>query len=321
MVWGLPPAIGFLYLRQIAAAINFSQFGLVNIFISLILVVPTNYLLMFGYLGFPALGLAGLGWGNTLIFWINFLASVSVIYFHPKSRDYRLFQHLLQFDKKLFLQIFLAGWPTGIQTGIEQGLYMITAILVGSIDTDSLAGHEIAIQTAEFFLTIPVAISHATTARIGLRLGENNIIGAMRAFVVNLTFGILFAVVVAIGFDCFTLDIVSIYLDINDPDNAAAIGWSTSFLFLAGISQIFYSIQFITIGALIGLQDTLIPMLITLISFWGLGLGGGYLMAINWGWGGIGFWYGLILAPAVSGIIFIVRFYKKSVEQFSQIQI
>lgn len=88
-----------------------------------------------------------------------------------------------------------------------------------------------------------------------------------------------------------------------------AISRATFFLKLAGFYQIFYSIQAIGVGALLGLQDTRVPRLINILSFWGVGLGGGYLMAITLGWGGIGFWYGLILAQAISGIILMVRFY------------
>ena len=95
----------------------------------------------------------------------------------------------------------------------------------------------------------------------------------------------------------------------NNPDNAVAIIRATSFLKLGGVSIIFYSLRFIGLGALLGLQDTRVPMLINILIFWGVGMGGGYLMAITLGWGGIGLWYGITLAPAISGIILMVRFY------------
>lgn len=61
LVWGLPAVVGFLYLKYIAAAINFPQFGMVILVVSILLNVPVNYVLMFGSLGFPALGLTGIG--------------------------------------------------------------------------------------------------------------------------------------------------------------------------------------------------------------------------------------------------------------------
>lgn len=309
LVWGLPAAVGFLYLKYIAAAINFPQFGTVIIVVSMLLNVPVNYVLMFGFLGFPALGLTGIGWGTSLVYWVSFLASVSMIYFHPKSRDFQLFRYLHQFDKEVFFKIFMTGWPMGFQLGIELGLFTVTAMLMGRLGTANLAAHEIAIQASELFLAIPMAFSSTTTTRVGQMTGEKNTEGTLRAAFVNLAFGVLFACVVALGFELFASRIAAIYLDINNPDNAVAISQATLFLKLAGIYQIFYSIQEIVIGASLGLQDTRGPLLINILSLWGVGLGGGYLMAITLEWGGIGLWYGLILGPAISSIFLMVRFY------------
>lgn len=110
----LPAEVGFFYLKQIATAINFSQFATVIMVVSLLLNVPANYVLMFGYLGFPALGLAGIGWATNLILWMSFLASFIMIYFHPKTRPYKLFSYLDQFDKEIFFKIFQTGVPTRV---------------------------------------------------------------------------------------------------------------------------------------------------------------------------------------------------------------
>jgi MATE family multidrug resistance protein len=304
-----------------AAAINFPQFGIVIIITSLLLNVPANYVLMFGYLGFPALGLAGIGWGSTLVYWVSFLASAMVFYFHPKSRDYKLFRHLNKFELKLSIKIFHTGWPMGIQLGMQLGLFMVTAWLMGSLGTSTLAGHEIAIQTSDLFLTIPVGVSSAATTRVGQMMGEKNPLGSTRAVFVNIAFYVMFASVVALGFELFSQRIAGIYLDINNPDNAVAISQAISFLKLAGIYQLSCGIQIIGVGALLGLQDTRIPMLINILIFWGIGLGGGYLMTMILGWGGIGYWYGLILATAISGTILIVRFYLVNFNKISNSEV
>lgn len=103
--------------------------------------------------------------------------------------------------------------------------------------------------------------------------------------------------------------IAGIYLNINNPENIEAINTATSFLALSGLFQIFYSIQMITVGALIGLQDTFVPVLMNLVV-WVLGLAGSYFMAIILGWGGIGIWLGMVLSPLLSGVILMVRFYQ-----------
>jgi multidrug resistance protein, MATE family len=312
LVWGLPAMLGFLYLKQIAAAINFPQFGMVIIVVSLLLNIPVNYVLMFGYLGFPALGLAGISWGTMLVYWVSFLASVMLIYFHPNSRDYKLFRYLNEFDGEIFGKIFQIGWPTGIQLAIEMGLFTITAMLMGKLGTSSLAAHEIALQASSIFSAISMAISYAVTARVGQMMGEKNPKGVMRATFVNLSLSALFAFVVATGFELFSQSIATLYLDINNPDNAVAITQAINFLKLVAVYQVFSSIKGVTVGALLGLQDTRVPMIINTSSFWGVGLGGGYLMGIILGWGGTGLWYGLILAPAISSLILVGRFYLRA---------
>lgn len=198
----------------------------------------------------------------------------------------------------------------GFQSVMEVGLFTVTAMLMGKLGTASLAAHEIAIQGSNIFLAIPAAISFATTARVGQMMGEKNTGATLLAAFVNLALSVLFAFVVALGFELFALPIAAIYLDINNPDNSVVISQATFFLKLAGVYQIFYSIQFICVGANLGLQDTYVPMLINILSFWGVGLGGGYLMGITFGWGGTGLWYGLILAPAISSIFLMVWFYR-----------
>ena len=91
-------------------------------------------------------------------------------------------------------------------------------------------------------------------------------------------------------------------ISVNNPENLEAVKTATNFLILAGLFQIFYSIQVITVGALIGLQDTFVPVLMSLM-IWSLGLVGSYVMGIILWWQGIGIWLGMILSPLLSSVI------------------
>ncbi|MEA5527786.1 MATE family efflux transporter [Nodularia spumigena] len=309
IVWGFPAALGILILRGIASAVNVPRLITVTMLAGLILNAAADYMLMFGKFGLPQLGLAGIGWANTLVFWLSFTVGVILLIFYPKVRDYQLFRYLHQFDKQTFIKIFQTGWPMGLQWGAETALLNVTAWLAGYLGTVTLAAHEIAFQTAEMAMVIPLGIGNVAVTRVGQTMGEKNPLGARRAALIGITIGGIYASAMAVIFWLFPYQIAGIYLDINNPENIEAVKTAITFLALAGLFQIFYSIQMITVGALVGLQDTLVPVLMNLIV-WGLGLAGSYFMAIILGWGGIGIWLAMVLSPLLSGVILMVRFYQ-----------
>nr|ABI75103.1 sodium-driven multidrug and toxic compound extrusion protein [Cylindrospermopsis raciborskii T3] len=310
IVWGFPAAVGILILRGIASAVNVPQLVTVTMLVGLVLNAPANYVLMFGKFGLPELGLAGIGWASTLVFWISFLVGVVLLIFSPKVRDYKLFRYLHQFDRQTVVEIFQTGWPMGFLLGVESVVLSLTAWLTGYLGTVTLAAHEIAIQTAELAIVIPLGIGNVAVTRVGQTIGEKNPLGARRAALIGIMIGGIYASLVAVIFWLFPYQIAGLYLKINDPESMEAVKTATNFLFLAGLFQFFHSVQIIVVGVLIGLQDTFIPLLMNLVG-WGLGLAVSYYMGIILCWGGMGIWLGLVLSPLLSGLILMVRFYQE----------
>nr|AYN62288.1 SxtM3 [Heteroscytonema crispum UCFS10] len=310
IVWGFPAALGIKILRGIASAVNVPRLITVTMVVGLILNAPANYVLMFGKFGLPQLGLAGIGWASTLVFWVTFIVGVILLIFSPKVRDYQLLGYLHQFDKQTFVKVFQTGWPMAFLLGAESVVLNVTAWLAGYLGTVTLAAHEIAFQTAAIAIVIPLGIGNVAVTRVGQTMGEKNPLGARRAALIGITIGGIYASAVALIFWLFPYQIVGIYLDINNPENIEAVKTATTFLAFAGLFQFFYSIQIIIVGALIGLQDTFVPLLMNLVG-WGLGLAGSYFMGIILGWGGIGIWVGMVLSPLLSGVILMVRFYQE----------
>jgi MATE family multidrug resistance protein len=115
--------------------------------------------------------------------------------------------------------------------------------------------------------------------------------------------------IVAIVFLLFPNYIVAMYLDTSNLNNIEIVKTAIPFLAVGAIVQIFYSIQAIAAGALIGLKDTRIPTLITMFAYWGVGLGSGYVMAFTLGWGAIGLWLGLLLGLLIGAVLLVGRFY------------
>ena len=177
IVWGFPAALGILILRGIASAVNVPQLMTVIMLAGLILNAAADYVLMFGKFGLPQLGLAGIGWATALVFWVSFIAGVILLIFSPKVKDYQLLGNLHQFDKQTFVKIFQTGWPMGLQWAAETALLNVTAWLAGYLGTVTLAAHEIAFQTAEMAMVIPLGVGNVAITRVGQTMGEKKSFG------------------------------------------------------------------------------------------------------------------------------------------------
>ncbi|MBD2559303.1 MULTISPECIES: MATE family efflux transporter [Nostoc] len=312
IVWGFPALIGFSVLKNLVSALNRPQLIIVIMVIGVVVNAIANYILMFGKLGLPALGLAGIGWASTLTLWIQFVAGMSVISLDKELRTYQLFGNWYRFNTLVFSEIIKIGLPIAFLFAIEISLNTFITYLIGYLGTVPLAAHQIAIQTAQIVFMVPLGISYATTMRVGQKLGENDPKGVRRAGFVGMALGAIFVSIVALIFCVFPNSIAEIYLDPQNPENAEVVKLAITLLVLAAAYQIFDGTQVIAGGALRGLKDTRVPLLIGLLSYWAIGLGSGYLMGIYWHWGSVGLWFGLVLGILSAAMSLIWRFYSKT---------
>jgi MATE family multidrug resistance protein len=192
IVWGFPALIGFSVLKNLMSALNRPQFIIVIMVIGVVVNVIGNYILMFGKLGLPALGLAGIGWASTLTLWVQLITGMSLINLDKELRTYQLFGNWYRFDTLVFSEIVKIGLPIAILFAVEISLNTFIAYFMGYLGTVPLAAHQIAIQTAQIVFMVPLGISYATTMRVGQKLGENDLKGVRQAGFVGMALGAIF---------------------------------------------------------------------------------------------------------------------------------
>jgi MATE family multidrug resistance protein len=307
IVWGFPAGLGFAVLRHFVSALSQPRPVITIMVCGTLFNIAANYVLMFGKFGLPALGLAGIGWASSLSLWSMFLA----LFFYcrqPQYRQYGIFQKLNLFEGRLFAELLHVGIPIGILTAAETGLFTVTTFLMGQLGTVTLAAHQIALQTAAITFMIPLGISFATTVLVGQRLGQRDFQGARLAGYTGMGIGVLFMAAMAVLFWTVPEAIVSLYLDIDDSANQAVVLLAGQLLGVGAMFQIADGLQVTAVGALRGLKDTRVPMVIGLIAYWGLGLSCGYLLGLRFGYGAPGLWWGLVIGLAVAASILTWRF-------------
>lgn len=308
IVWGCFPALAFAVLRSFVSALSQPRPIMVIVIAGTLLNIGGNYVLMFGKFGFPALGLAGIGWASTLSLWSMFLALAGYILWQPSLQVYQVFHHLQQFQGKVMRELLRVGLPIGGLVAVEAGLFTITTFLMGQLGTVTLAAHQIALQTAAITFTGALGISFATTVRVGQLGGQGDVSGMRLAGLVGIGLGGLFMAIMG-GLFWFVPDrIVTLYLDVHNPANNAVVHLAKRLLGVAAVFQIVDGLQVTAAGALRGLKDTRIPMAIGFLAYWCIGLTTGYLLGIPLGFAGVGLWWGLAIGLMVAAVVLTLRF-------------
>lgn len=312
IMWGFLPFLWFIALRSFIEAVSRPWPVTFITVLGVLLNIGANYVLIYGKLGFPALGIVGTGWASTTVFWFMFLALLGYVSTRPRFRAYRLFAHLGKPDPEYFRALFRIGWPIGVSYGIEAGLFMITAFMMGTLGSTELAAHQVALQCAAFTFMVPLGIGIAASVRVGQAVGRGDPQGVRWAGFGGLLLAGLFMLGAAILFWTIPRPIVGLYLDLSDPANTQVVALAVTLLGIAAFFQLFDGLQVTAAGALRGLKDTRIPMVLSFCTYWLIGLTSGYVLGLQLDRGPRGLWWGLVLGLASASLVLSLRFHWRS---------
>ena len=306
--FGVLPALGFSMLRGYVSAFSLANVVTGIVVIGTLFNVACNYVLGFGKFGFPRLELVGLGIGSALALWLMFGLFVAYILRHPELRRYRFWRGWKHPNLGILAQLARVGMPISVTFMLELGLFTAVSYAAGSLGADVLASHQIAFQTMALIFMVPLGMSQAVTARVGLWFGKGDMAGASRAGLVASAFTMGFLSLSAIALYYTRSTAVALFIDTQDPQNTAVTVLATNLLLVSVVAQIVDGVQRVAMSALYGLQDSGVPMVMSAIAYWGIGLTTGYVLCFPVGWGAVGLWVGQYTGIAVAGIIFVWRF-------------
>ena len=272
----------------------------------------SNYAFMYGNWGAPKLGAAAVGITGVIVALLHLVMIVAYVQYVPELRRYRIFARLLHIDVKMMKELFTVGIPIAMAYLFETGLFFAVTLLMGVISTDALAAHNVVLNVCAVTFMIPYALSQAATVRVGYAVGAGQPEAARRAGYVAVWLGIGWMVIAATAMLIAPNLLTSVYLDLSDPVNASAAQLAASLFVIAAIFQIVDGTQVTTQGALRGLKDTTMPMVICGLGYWVFGLGSGVTMGFWMGFGAKGLWWGLAVGLAVSATLLFLRWRRLS---------
>lgn len=309
--WALLPFLGFTTLRNFISALERPIWGLIIMAAGIPFNLLAGWALIFGHLGFPALGLFGAGIASTLSSSFLFLGMLAVILADRHFRRYSLLSRFWTRDRDRHRAVWALGLPIAIMLGFETTVFNASAFLMGLIDRDSLAAHAIAIQIAALLFMVPMGIGQAATVRVGVAHGRRDAAATGRAGWLALILGMGFAVAAAALLLIAPRLLVGAFLDLSDPANGRTTALAVSFLGVAALFQLVDAAQAVGAGALRGLHDTRTPMIFALIGYWVIGIGAGTLLAFPMGLRGLGIWIGLASGLAVVACLLVIRWARR----------
>lgn len=306
--WSMIPAMLLVGLRSILASVERANAVLVTTLVGVVLNAVLNYAFIFGNFGAPALGMQGAGIATVLANAISVLVVLAYMLREPAIKPYDIFTRLWRPDWAALRELSWLGIPISLTIFAEAGLFSAASIMVGWLGTLQLAAHGIALQVASIAFMVPLGLAQAGSVRVGNALGRRNAKDIGRAGYATLVLAVGFSVVSALVLFAAPEPLVSLFLDTRNKDAVVVIAAAVPLVWMAAAFQLVDGTQVVAAGALRGLKDTRIPMIIAAFSYWVIGLTAAYGLAFWADFGAVGVWGGLAVGLAVAAIALTGRF-------------
>lgn len=301
--WGTPALCLMMALRFFCEGTGYTRPTMYVGVVGIVCNIPLNYVFMFGNLGVPSMGAVGAGWATAIVFWLQLFALALWIALRPRFATYALYR---RFSRPSALEIgalLKLGLPIGIMVFLESGMFVGSALLIGSLGALPVAAHQVAMNYAGLMFMVPVGLAGAITVRVGNAKGRNDPEGARRAGLVGVAIAASFALVSAAFMLTVPEWIVGMYTSETD-----VAGLAVSLLLFAAIFQFADGVQAAAAGALRGLKDTRVPMIYSIIAYWLIGISLGYVLTFRLDYGINGMWIGIITGLSVAAVLLGSRF-------------
>jgi len=311
LLWALPPFLGFLVLRSFVAALQRPRSALWVALAGILFNAVADWALVFGHLGFPAMGLVGAGIASATASAFLLLGMIVVVARDRHFRRYRLFGRAWQPDWQRLAALWKLGLPIAFATAFEVTIFNAAAFLMGWLGEAELAAHAVAIQIASISFMVPYGIAQAATVRVGHASGAHDAVAIQRAGWTAYGLGVGSMMIAALLMVTMPHWLLAAFFDVDAPANAQLLALASSYLAVAAVFQIVDGAQVMGAGMLRGLHDARIPMVYAAIGYWGLGLPAGAALAFWGGWRGVGIWSGLAIGLGAVAVLMTRRWMRR----------
>ncbi len=299
--WGAPGLALYFCLRNLSEGVAWTMPSMIAGLAGLAALVPLGWTLMFA----AGLGAAGLGYAVATVLTLQAAALAGYLWRSPRFADLDLFARFEPPRWAPIRELLALGLPMGVSVFMEGSLFVATALIIGTLGTTQMAAHQVAILAASLFFMVPLGVAMATTVRVGHAAGAGDAAGVRWAAAAGYALAMVAqtaSAIILVAGGAWLAGLVS-----PDP---AVVSLAALLMAYAAVFQYPDGLQALSAGALRGLKDTRVPMAITVLAYWGLGLPLGAWLGLRQGQGAPGLWTGLIVGLSAAATLLAWRFWR-----------
>jgi len=309
IAFGIPALLMFRVFYSFTTAVSKPRVIMLLNLVGLALKIPLNLVFMHGYLGMPALGGPGCAVSTSITAWLLATAAWLVCRFDPAYRPFHVFARWSWPDWRGQLRLVHLGLPIGFNFLVDVTSFTFMALFIARLGTANSGGHQIAANLTGLIYMMPLAMASASGVLTGQAIGAGDRLRARRTGFVGIGSGLFFACLVAFAVWFGREAIAGLYTRDAEVRTVAI-----TLLAYVATYHLFDALSAVAVSVLRGYKKTVVPMFCNIVALWGLGLGGGYLLAFGSStqMGAAGFWIAGTAGVLTGSVLIIVYFLRVS---------
>jgi len=305
--WGIAPGLAFRIFYGFMSGIGRPRAIMVFNLIGLAAKVPLNAFYMYEL----GMGATGCGASTATISWLSAILAWSWCARQADCGEYGVLSRLTFPKPRAMLELARLGLPIGLTLLVDVTAFTFMALFIARLGPTMSAAHQVAANLTILVFMIPLSIGHATLVLAGHALGAGDPVTARHTGLVGIAFGLAVSAVVATGLWLGAGRIAALYT----PD-AEVRAVATGLIAIIAAYHLVDALQTVVVNVLRGYKRTVVPMVIYVVSLWGIGLGGGYLMGltdlVGTARGAAGFWIAATASLLAAGLLVLAYFLRVS---------
>ncbi len=307
VVWMLIPGLWFAVVRNFLTVMNRATVFLLVSVAAVVVNFLLNQVLVFGRLGFPALGVVGAAIATVLVNVLSLL--ILLVYAWRAERQYCLdwARRFAALNWRRLRELTRLGLPAGAMQLLESGFFIVISMLIGIYGAAWLAANNVVLAVIDVNFVIALSLGEALAVRMAYHrgAGDERMVRRLAGFGYVCTTVITLAIVLLLLLR--PQWVVELFMNPEAEGYAETLEYAVILAGIAAVFLLFDGYQVVSTWMLRGLKDTVVPVVIGVAGYWLAGIGLGTLLSFGLGFGPQALWWGFAIGLITAGSLLVAR--------------